>query len=70
MPSPFNMSSKRLFRLPDDMSFEEGALIEPTAVSFYGVEESRLKVGDTVKFNIELEKIHVFDKETEKAITN
>jgi len=28
------------------------------------------KVGDTVKFNIELEKIHVFDKETEKAITN
>jgi len=37
-----------LHKLPDNVSFEEGALIEPTAVSLYGVKESKLKVGDTV----------------------
>lgn len=37
-----------IHKLPDNVSFEEGALIEPTAVSFYGVKESKLKVGDTV----------------------
>lgn len=34
--------------LPDHVSFEEGALVEPTAVSFYAVRESQLKVGDAV----------------------
>ncbi|MER1956953.1 MAG: 2,3-butanediol dehydrogenase [Solibacillus sp.] len=37
-----------LHKLPDNVSFEEGALVEPTAVSFYGVRESNLKVGDSV----------------------
>ena len=34
--------------LPDNVSFEEGALIEPAAVSFYAVRESKLKPGDSV----------------------
>lgn len=34
--------------LPDHVSFEEGALVEPTAVSFYAVRESKLKAGDSV----------------------
>lgn len=34
--------------LPDNVSFEEGALVEPTAVSFYAVRESKLKPGDSV----------------------
>ncbi|MEH6995886.1 2,3-butanediol dehydrogenase, partial [Neobacillus drentensis] len=34
--------------LPDNVSFEEGALVEPTAVSFYAVRESQLKAGDSV----------------------
>lgn len=34
--------------LPDNVSFEEGALVEPTAVSFYAVRESKLKPGDPV----------------------
>lgn len=33
--------------LPDNVSFEEGALVEPTAVSFYAVRESKLKAGDS-----------------------
>ncbi|GAA3400757.1 2,3-butanediol dehydrogenase [Paenibacillus hodogayensis] len=37
-----------LHRLPDEVSFEEGALIEPAAVSFYAVRESKLKAGDSV----------------------
>ncbi|WP_313897643.1 zinc-binding dehydrogenase [Bacillus litorisediminis] len=34
--------------LPENVSFEEGALVEPTAVSFYAVRESKLKPGDSV----------------------
>ncbi|MDQ0271661.1 2,3-butanediol dehydrogenase [Cytobacillus purgationiresistens] len=34
--------------LPDNVSFEEGALVEPAAVSFYAVRESKLKAGDSV----------------------
>ncbi|MCT2344557.1 2,3-butanediol dehydrogenase [Niallia taxi] len=34
--------------LPENVSFEEGALVEPTAVSFYAVRESDLKPGDSV----------------------
>jgi len=34
--------------LPDQVSFEEGALVEPTAVSLYAVRESKLKPGDSV----------------------
>ena len=28
------------------------------------------KAGDTIKFSLDIEKIHVFDKESEKVITN
>lgn len=35
-------------KLPENVSFEEGALVEPTAVSFYAVRESKLKAGDSV----------------------
>jgi len=35
-------------RIPDQVSFEEGALVEPTAVSLYAVRESKLKPGDSV----------------------
>ena len=34
--------------LPDNVSFEEAVLVEPTAVSFYAVRESKLKAGDSV----------------------
>lgn len=34
--------------LPENVSFEEGALVEPTAVSFYAVRESKLKAGDSI----------------------
>jgi (R,R)-butanediol dehydrogenase/meso-butanediol dehydrogenase/diacetyl reductase len=32
-------------KLPDNVTLEEGALVEPTAVAFHAVRESRLKVG-------------------------
>lgn len=35
-------------RLPDTLSMADGALIEPLAVSLYGVRQSSLKAGDTV----------------------
>ncbi|MCU9614589.1 2,3-butanediol dehydrogenase [Caldibacillus lycopersici] len=35
-------------KLPDNVSFEEGALVEPTAVAVYAVKESKQKIGDTV----------------------
>jgi len=34
-------------KLPDNMSFEEGAVVEPAAVAVYAVRQSGLKVGDT-----------------------
>ena len=37
-----------LCHLPDEISFEEGAFIEPLATSFHGVRQSRLKPGDKV----------------------
>lgn len=35
-------------RLPDTLSMADGALIEPLAVSLYGVRQSRIQPGDTV----------------------
>jgi len=37
-----------LFRLPEGVSFEEGALVEPLATSLHAVRMSRLGVGDNV----------------------
>ena len=34
------------------------------------VEKLDVEAGDTVKFAFDLDKIHVFDKETEQTITN
>ena len=42
------VDEKMVHTLPDNVSFEEGALVEPTAVSFYAVRESILKAGDSV----------------------
>jgi len=42
------VDEKMVHILPDNVTFEEGALVEPAAVSFYAVKESKLKVGDTV----------------------
>jgi len=39
---------KYFHKLPDHMSLEEGALVEPTAVAFHAVRESRLQVGESV----------------------
>jgi (R,R)-butanediol dehydrogenase/meso-butanediol dehydrogenase/diacetyl reductase len=35
-------------RVPDDLSYEQGALIEPAAVAVYGVERGNVKPGDHV----------------------
>ncbi|KAG6844770.1 hypothetical protein H0H87_003888 [Tephrocybe sp. NHM501043] len=37
-----------LHRLPDDVTFEEGALCEPLAVALAGIERSGLRLGDPV----------------------
>lgn len=34
--------------LPEEVSFQEGALVEPTAVSFFAVKESKLKAGESI----------------------
>ncbi|HHY67697.1 2,3-butanediol dehydrogenase [Kyrpidia sp.] len=35
-------------KLPDNMTFEQGALVEPAAVALHAVRQSRLKAGDKV----------------------
>lgn len=39
---------KMVHKLPDSVSLEEGALVEPTAVALHAVRQSQLKVGDKV----------------------
>ncbi|RWS20123.1 sorbitol dehydrogenase-like protein, partial [Leptotrombidium deliense] len=36
------------FKLPENISFEEGALVEPLACALYGVQRAGLKAGDNV----------------------
>ncbi len=38
----------QVFRLPDNVSYEQGALVEPAAVGFYAVTLSTVKAGDKV----------------------
>lgn len=38
--------SQMLHKLPDNVSFQEGALVEPLAVALHGVRQSRFKPGD------------------------
>jgi len=40
--------AKHFHKLPEKMSLEEGALVEPTAVCYHAVKKSGLTVGDTV----------------------
>ncbi|KAM0330133.1 hypothetical protein ACHAQA_004306 [Verticillium albo-atrum] len=37
-----------LHKIPDDMTFEEGSLLEPLAVALTGVERSNVRLGDPV----------------------
>ncbi|KAG7908128.1 hypothetical protein KL906_003545 [Ogataea polymorpha] len=37
--------AKNLFPIPDNMSFEEGALVEPLSVAYHGVENAQLQLG-------------------------
>ncbi|OZI13341.1 butanediol dehydrogenase [Bacillaceae bacterium SAS-127] len=39
---------KMVHKLPDSVSLEEGAVVEPTAVALHAVRQSQLKVGDKV----------------------
>lgn len=40
--------AERLFHLPDGMTFDEGALIEPLAVAMHAVRKADVKIGETV----------------------
>lgn len=42
------LSEKLLHRLPDDISLEQGALVEPVAVAVHAVRSSAFKPGDSV----------------------
>lgn len=37
-----------IHKLPDNVSFEQGALVEPSAVALHAVKQSKVKVGDKV----------------------
>lgn len=42
------LEPKMIHKLPEQVSLEEGALVEPTAVALHAVRQSKLKVGDKV----------------------
>ncbi len=35
-------------KMPDSMTFEQGAIVEPAAVAAYAIQQSKMKMGDTV----------------------
>ena len=35
-------------KMPDSMTFEQGAIVEPAAVAAYAIQQSKMKLGDTV----------------------
>ncbi|MDX1354531.1 MAG: alcohol dehydrogenase catalytic domain-containing protein, partial [Halomonas venusta] len=41
------MGEHMVHKLPDDLSFEQGALVEPAAVALHAVRQSSLKAGDS-----------------------
>ncbi|MFW9819346.1 MAG: zinc-binding dehydrogenase, partial [Candidatus Thorarchaeota archaeon] len=43
----FNVNNERIHILPDSISLEEGALIEPLAVGIYSVQESGIRLGES-----------------------
>jgi threonine dehydrogenase-like Zn-dependent dehydrogenase len=42
------MPARHLFRLPDEVSFDNGAMVEPAATAMYSVVLGKVKLGDTV----------------------
>lgn len=42
------MPERHLYKLPDNISFEQGAVVEPVATGLYSVKMGRIKMGDTV----------------------
>lgn len=42
------MPARHLFQVPDNVSFENGAMVEPSAIAMSSVDASELKIGDTV----------------------
>ncbi|MBC7188982.1 zinc-binding dehydrogenase [Candidatus Aerophobetes bacterium] len=49
VPSP--IVKQNLFPIPDHVSYKEAALLEPLACVVHGIEESGIKLGDTVVIN-------------------
>lgn len=46
--SQFTMVKEHMVhKIPDHMSYEQGALVEPTAVALHSIRQSQLKAGDT-----------------------
>ncbi|MGG3622087.1 2,3-butanediol dehydrogenase [Bacillus gobiensis] len=41
-----SVDEELVFKLPDELSYEQGALVEPSAVALYAVRSSKLKAGD------------------------
>jgi L-iditol 2-dehydrogenase len=48
---PERVVKKNLLNLPQDVSFKEACLVEPLACVIHGVEESGIRIGDTVAIN-------------------
>ncbi len=42
------MPERHVFMLPDNVSFEQGAMVEPIATGLYAVKKSNIKIGDNV----------------------
>lgn len=45
---PGHIVEKNMFRIPDNISYETAALLEPLSCAVYGIERSKVKLGDTV----------------------
>jgi threonine dehydrogenase-like Zn-dependent dehydrogenase len=43
----FIASEERVFKLPDNLSYEEGALVEPLSVALHAVKKSGVRLGQT-----------------------
>ena len=44
----FVADQQRVYKLPDNVTFEEGALVEPLAVAVHAVKKAGIRMGDTV----------------------
>ncbi|AYV69820.1 MULTISPECIES: 2,3-butanediol dehydrogenase [Niallia] len=42
-----SVDTELLHKLPDELSYEQGALVEPSAVALYAVRSSKIQAGDT-----------------------